>query len=94
MDGTADADGGSKITPPAVIFQVDPEYSEQAGKAKYSGSEVLLVEVDATGQVTGARVNRSLRLGLDEKTVEAVTRWKFRPGMKDVMPVGRSFRWR
>jgi TonB family protein len=52
------------------------------------------VEVDATGQVTGARVNRSLRLGLDEKTVEAVTRWKFRPGMKDVMPVGRSFRWR
>lgn len=70
-------------TAPVLIYQVDPEYSEEARKAKYQGTVVLVALVDAAGRVTGIRVTRSLGLGLDEKAVEAVTRWKFRPARKD-----------
>jgi periplasmic protein TonB len=45
------------------------------------------VEVNASGQVTNIKVIRSLGLGLDEKAIEAVGQWKFKPGMKDGQPV-------
>ena len=45
------------------------------------------MEIDASGQVTNVKVNRSLGLGLDEKAVEAVRQWKFSPGRKDGKPV-------
>ena len=72
---------------PAVLFRVDPAYSEEARKAKYSGTVVLSVEVDAAGQVTDTKVIKSLGMGLDEKAMEAVRQWRFRPGMKDGKPV-------
>jgi TonB family protein len=78
---------GSATRPPAVMFEQDPEYSEQARKAKYSGTVALLVEVGASGQVTGVTVIHSAGMGLDEKAVEAIAQWKFRPGSKDGNPV-------
>jgi TonB family protein len=45
------------------------------------------VEVDSTGRVTDARVVHSLGLGLDEKAMEAVRKWRFKPGEKDGQPV-------
>ena len=69
-------------THPILIFKKDPEYSEEARKAKYQGTVVFSVEVNDSGQVTNIKVVRSLGLGLDEKAIEAVKQWKFRPGMK------------
>jgi len=92
VDGVTDIDTGSKTTPPAVILKVDPEYSEQARKAKYSGDVGLLAEVGASGQVTSVTVLNSLGMGLDEKAVEALTKWKFRPGTKDGNPVATPVR--
>jgi len=48
---------------------------------------VLYVEIDPNGKATNINVARSLGLGLDEKAIEAVRRWIFRPGMKDDKPV-------
>jgi periplasmic protein TonB len=73
---------GGGVSQPAVIFKVDPEYSEEARKAKYSGTVVLSVIVDAEGHARDLRVVRSLGMGLDEKAVDAVAKWKFKPGMK------------
>jgi len=44
---------------------------------------VLYIEVDATGKATNIHVQRSLGLGLDEKAMEAVKKWRFSPGKKD-----------
>jgi TonB family protein len=78
---------GGGVSAPALIFKVEPEYSEEARKAKYQGTVVLYVEVDSAGKARNLRVVKSLGLGLDEKAIEAVNKWKFRPGFKDGKPV-------
>jgi len=78
---------GGGVSAPQVLYKVDPEYSEEARKAKYSGTVVLQLIVDATGRARDIKVVRSLGLGLDEKAIEAVNKWKFRPGVKNGQPV-------
>jgi periplasmic protein TonB len=73
---------GGGVSQPAVIYKVDPEYSEEARKAKYSGTVTLAVVVDAEGHARDIHVIKSLGMGLDEKAIEAVEKWKFKPGMK------------
>jgi TonB family protein len=78
---------GYTITKPELLHKVEPEYSEDARKAKYSGTVVLYIEIDATGHATNIRVQRSLGMGLDEKAVEAVKKWLFVPGKENGKPV-------
>jgi TonB family protein len=73
------ATGHCDITP-SLIYKVEAEYSQEANKANYQGTVVVAVEVDPTGHVVNPRVIRSLGLGLDEKAIEAVRQWRFRPG--------------
>jgi TonB family protein len=78
---------GGGVTAPTLVTKVEPEYSEEARKAKYQGTVTLYIQVDATGHARNIRVLHSLGLGLDEKAMEAVRKWLFRPGMKDGKPV-------
>jgi|SRR5665213_750429 len=78
---------GGGVSQPAVIFKVDPEYSEEARKAKYSGAVMLSIVVDTEGRARDIHVVKSLGMGLDEKAMEAVGKWKFKPGMKGGQPV-------
>jgi len=78
---------GDGITPPSVLYKVEAQYSDQAVKAGLEGTVVLYMEVGPNGQASNIRVVRGLGLGLDEKAIEAVSRWQFRPGMKDGQPV-------
>ena len=78
---------GGGVSAPVLVFKKEPEYSEEARKAKYQGTVVLYVEVDPSGKAVNMRVVRSLGLGLDEKAMEAVKQWKFKPGYKDGKPV-------
>ena len=78
---------GGGVSAPVLLYKVEPEYSEEARKAKYQGTVILYVEVTPDGRAVNPRVMRSLGLGLDEKAVEAVKKWKFRPGYKDGKPV-------
>jgi TonB family protein len=73
--------------PPILIFKKEAEYSEEARHAKYQGSVTLYVEVDETGQPNNIKVLRSLGLGLDEKAIEAVKQWRFKPGTANGVPV-------
>jgi TonB family protein len=78
---------GAGVSPPVVILKVEPQYTEEARQAKFKGTVVLYVEVTPDGRATNIKVQRSLGMGLDEKAVEAVSQWRFRPGMKDGKPV-------
>ena len=78
---------GGGVSAPTLVFKVEPEYSEEARKAKFQGTVVLSVVVDEKGQPRDLKVLRPLGLGLDEKAIEAVMKWKFRPGFKDGRPV-------
>jgi TonB family protein len=74
---------GKGMTAPRVIYQTDPEFSEEARKAKYQGNCLLGLVVDANGHPTKIRVLSALGMGLDEKAIESVKNWKFEPGKKD-----------
>ena len=78
---------GGGVSAPVLLYKVEPEYSEEARKAKYQGTVVVDVIIDATGHVAKTKVVRSLGLGLDEKALEAIWKWRFRPGYKDGKPV-------
>jgi protein TonB len=86
MGGGAYRIGGG-VSPPSVIFKVEPEYSEEARKAKFQGTVVLFVVVDEKGNPRELKVIRPLGLGLDQKAIEAVEKWRFSPGKKDGKPV-------
>ncbi len=78
---------GGGVSAPQVIYKMDPEDSEQVRKAKYQGTVVLNLVVQRDGTVRDIRVIQSLGLGLDEKAIEAVKQWRFRPGEKNGTPV-------
>lgn len=82
--------GGDLLrTQPVLIRQVQPEYTDEARAARVQGTVVLRLEIDPAGKVahTGIRVVRSLGLGLDEKAIEAVQQWTFKPATKNGVPI-------
>jgi TonB family protein len=81
ITGTAGVRGA--VTPAVLQWKAEPEYSEEARRAKLQGTVVLRIVVDARGQATGIEIARSLGLGLDERAVEAVKRWRFRPALQN-----------
>jgi TonB family protein len=78
---------GGGVSAPRVVYDPDPEYSEEARKAKYQGTVTLWLVVSAEGKPYDIRVQRSLGMGLDEKAIEAVKQWRFEPARKDGHPV-------
>src|ERR1700691_2868662 len=86
MGGGAYRIGGG-VSPPSILYKVEPEYSEEARKAKFQGTVLLFVVVDEKGLPRDIKILRPLGLGLDQKAVEAVEKWKFSPGKKDGKPV-------
>jgi protein TonB len=78
---------GGSVRPPTVLVQVDPEFSEEARKAKFSGNVQVYLYVDEQGNPSHVRVVRGVGMGLDEKAVEAVRQYKFKPAMQNGKPV-------
>lgn len=46
-----------------------------------------MVVVTSEGKATNISVVKSPGMGLDEKAIEAVRKWRFKPAMKDGKPV-------
>lgn len=79
---------GNGVTSPSVISKTDPQYSEEARIAKMSGDVRISAVVGVDGKARDVQVVKSVGLGLDEKAVEAVRTWGFKPGLlKDGTPV-------
>jgi TonB family protein len=71
------------LTMPHATFAPNPEYTEQARKKKIKGTVVLSLTVTVDGTTRDIKVVKGVGYGLDEKAVEAVSRWKFSPALKD-----------
>jgi len=78
---------GGGVSAPKALDTPDPEYSEEARKAKYQGTCILWLIVDQNGRPQDIKIARSLGMGLDQKAIEAVRHWKFEPAKKDGHPV-------
>jgi len=78
---------GGGVSAPRVLYDPDPEYSEEARQAKYQGTVILWVVIGADGHARDVRVQRALGMGLDEKAIDAVRNWRFVPAMKGGHPV-------
>ena len=78
---------GGGVTAPVALYTPEAEFSDEARRAKYQGVCIVQIIVDAQGNPQNPRVVRSLGMGLDEKAVEAVMKYKFKPGIKDGKPV-------
>ncbi|MGA3262538.1 MAG: energy transducer TonB [Terracidiphilus sp.] len=74
---------GGGISAPVPLNNVEAEFSDEARRAKYQGVCLISVIVDAQGNPQNPRVIRALGMGLDEKALEAVRKYKFKPAMKD-----------
>ena len=91
-DGGVTGSGGIRatVTAPVLVTKIEPEYSDEARRARLQGYVVLYIEVDTSGRAGNIQVRQSLGLGLDDKAVEAVRKWKFRPGYRNGRPVVTS----
>jgi periplasmic protein TonB len=78
---------GGGITAPRPIETPDPEYTDEARRAKIEGTCILGLIVDADGHPRDLRVIRGLGYGLDAKALESVRQWRFEPARKDGQPV-------
>jgi TonB family protein len=76
-----------KIVPPKVIERVEPEDTDEARLASLEGTVQVLCEIGEDGSLRDVSVKQGLGLGLDEKAVEAVRKWKFAPGTFDGRPI-------
>ncbi|QNI35377.1 energy transducer TonB [Edaphobacter albus] len=78
---------GGGVSAPQLIYSVEPEFSEEARKAKVAGNVLVNLWVDTNGLPSHVRVIRGVGMGLDEKAVEAVKQYRFKPAMENGKPV-------
>ncbi|MBM3783432.1 MAG: energy transducer TonB [Acidobacteria bacterium] len=73
---------------PQLLSKIEPQFSEEARKAKWAGGTVTAkIQIDEKGNVTDVQVVEHPGLGIDRQTVAAVKQWKFKPAMEGGKPV-------
>ena len=78
---------GGGVSQPRLIKEVDPEFSDEARKARFQGVVLVSVVIGPDGLVHQAQTLRPIGMGLDEKALEAARQWRFEPAKKDGRPV-------
>ena len=89
--------GGKGVTPPLLIYSVDPEFTDKARKKKFVGTCVLSMVVDTNGTPQNVQVVESIASsnpklqsaakGLDENAIKAAKQYRFKPGTYQGKPV-------
>ena len=79
--------GDIGVTPPVAKYTPEPDFSEEARKAKYQGTVTLSAVIGPDGRPRNLKVVRHLGMGLDEKALEKVRTWLFEPGKRNGQPV-------
>jgi len=65
---------------PSCNYCPNPSFTDEAIKTKFQGTVVLRVLVSAEGRAERIQLTKAVGMGLDERAVETVRTWRFRPG--------------
>ena len=72
---------------PEAVSQVAPAYPAELRKAKIDGSVTLAFVLSEEGRVEEPRVENSSRPEFEKPALDAIRKWRFKPGLKDGQPV-------
>ena len=92
-DAGRNVGGGSKCAQaisPVLLYKVEPEFTEEARKARVQGAVMIKAIINESVVVQQPQVTRSLGLGLDERALEAVEKWRFKAGVKNCRPAAMN----
>lgn len=78
---------GSGITPPSLLREVKPDYTEDGRRRHVEGDVVLEIVVKSDGGVGDVHLLQGLGAGLDQRAIEAVRQWRFSPARRQGAPV-------
>lgn len=78
---------GAGITPPSLLREIKPDYTDDARRRGISGDVVLEIVVSRDGSVGPIKILQGLGAGLDQRAVDAVRGWKFSPARRFGTPV-------
>ena len=78
---------GAGVSAPVLIHSVQPQFTNEARQARHQGVVTIQLIVDSNGNPENIRVVRSLGMGLDQKAIEAVRQYKFKPAIFHGHPV-------
>jgi len=78
---------GGGVSAPVLVYGFEPEFSEEARRAKFSGNVLVSLWVDEKGVPLHVHVIHAVGMGLDERAVAAVKQYRFKPAMENGKPV-------
>ena len=78
---------GPQVSPPRILSQHEPEFTEVARGAHYQGNVVVRGVIDDQGVPTQLKIMKALGMGLDDAAVNCVEQWRFTPAKRDNKPV-------
>jgi periplasmic protein TonB len=78
---------GGDVSAPKVVYKVEPQYTDEAKQAKISGTVLLSIVIDASGNPGNIEVVKGLDPGLDKNAIAALSQWRFDPATKNDQPV-------
>ncbi|HEY2435519.1 MAG TPA: TonB family protein [Vicinamibacterales bacterium] len=78
---------GTGITPPSILREVRPDYTDEGRRRAVEGDVVLEIVVRADGSVGSVKVLQGLGAGLDQRAMDAVRQWRFNPAKRYGTPV-------
>ena len=73
---------GGGVSAPVPVYKPEPEYPEEARLARYEGTVVIFVVIDAEGRPRGLKLMRPSPFGTDRAAIATLEKWRFRPGQK------------
>ena len=84
---TAPVFAQSKTEPPVPVRTASPDYPDELRREGVSGLVMVKCEIDASGNVTSAEVEKSSNSAFEKPAVAAVKKWKFKPAKQDGNPI-------
>lgn len=74
--------GRNGVGEPLCEYCPTPDYSEEARKNKWQGTVLLRVVITPEGRAGNISIARGVGMGLEERAINAVRQWKFKPARR------------